>query len=344
MPCRVITDPLQAARALRRGKLVALPTETVYGLGADATNPTAVARLFAAKDRPLFDPLILHLASRAWLPRVAARVPPAAEQLSRRFWPGPLTLVLPRQPSVLDLVTAGLPTVAVRVPRHRLMQQVLAALNRPIAAPSANRFGRLSPTRPEHVLEQLGDVIDYLLDGGKCRVGVESTIVEVDDDNRVTLLRPGGLPLERIEAVVGPVRRHRRTARQRLKAPGQLPQHYAPRTPVRLLRRLPAAPPPGKRWGLLALRPQSCHGYAAQEFLSPEGNLVTAAARLFDALHRLDQLRLERIIALEFPEQGLGRAINDRLRRAAATPTASSRRRTSDRYRTSDRLHTARRP
>lgn len=323
MSCRIITDPLLAARALRRGKLVALPTETVYGLGGDATNPHAVARIFAAKERPLFDPLILHLASRAWLPRVVADVPPAAERLARRFWPGPLTLVLPRKETVLDLVTAGLPTVAVRVPRHKKMQAVLEHLDRPIAAPSANRFGRLSPTRPEHVIEQLGEVIDYVLDGGPCRVGVESTIVQVDAENRVTLLRPGGLPVERIEAVVGPIRRPRRSSRRRPLAPGQLPQHYAPLTPVKLVRRPPLSPPSGKRWGLLALQPQPCRGYAAYGILSTEGNLITAAARFFDVLHQLDRLGLERIVAVELPEHGLGLAINDRLRRAAAASDTS---------------------
>jgi len=318
MTCRIIIDPQQAARALHRGKLVALPTETVYGLGADATNAQAVARIFAAKQRPLFDPLILHLASRDWLPRVVTYVPSAAERLAKKFWPGPLTLVLPKRPDVLDLVTSGLPTVAVRVPRHKLMQQVLAQVGRPVAAPSANRFGRLSPTRPIHVVQQLGDAIDYVLDGGKCRVGVESTILQVDEENRVTLLRPGGLSLERIEAVVGRVRRPRRSTKDQLAAPGMLPSHYAPRTPIRLVKRPPPLPTGRDQWGVLALHSVPCHGYACYEILSEEGNLVTAAARFFDALHRLDQAGLDLIIAVEFPEEGLGRAINDRLRRAAA--------------------------
>jgi L-threonylcarbamoyladenylate synthase len=318
MACRVISDPHLAARALRRGKLVALPTETVYGLGADATNATAVARLFAAKERPLFDPLILHLASRNWLTRVVSRVPAAAERMAKKFWPGPLTLVLPKQPSVLDLVTSDLPTVAVRVPRHKLMQAVIAELDRPVAAPSANRFGQLSPTRPEHVAAQLWDSIDYILDGGKCRVGLESTILQVDDDNQVTLLRAGGLSLERIEAVVGPVQRRRRSAESQPAAPGMLPQHYAPRTPLRLVKRLPPSPPRGSaNWGVLAFRSVPCHGYRLCFILSDEGNLVTAAARFFDALHFLDRLGLDLIVAVEFPNEGLGRAINDRLRRAA---------------------------
>ncbi|MDZ4688235.1 MAG: L-threonylcarbamoyladenylate synthase [Planctomycetaceae bacterium] len=317
MTCRVTTDAAWAADVLRSGGLVALPTETVYGLGADATNPTAVARIFAAKQRPAFDPLIVHLASLAHWQTVATELPPRAAQLAARFWPGPLTLVLPKQSGISDLVTSGLPTVGVRVPRHPLMQAVLELADCPIAAPSANRFGRLSPTRPEHVVEQLGNVIDLILDGGPCAVGVESTIVRPDVDG-VTILRLGGLSVEDIAAVAGPVRLAATESSTAPEAPGMLPQHYAPRTPIALV---PAAPvaPSGSRWGLLTLRPIMCDGYVAIESLTADGDLILAAARFFAALHRLDKLGLDRIIAVEFPEHGLGRAINDRLRRAAAT-------------------------
>uniref|UniRef100_A0A7C2K0J9 Threonylcarbamoyl-AMP synthase n=1 Tax=Schlesneria paludicola TaxID=360056 RepID=A0A7C2K0J9_9PLAN len=318
MTCRLTTDPEEAAAVIRAGGLVALPTETVYGLGADATNSTAVARIFAAKQRPAFDPLIVHLASFEQWPTVATDLPPRARRLAERFWPGPLTLILPRQPRISELVTSGLPTVAVRVPRHPLMHAVLEQAGCPIAAPSANCFGRLSPTRAEHVRDQLGDVIDLILDGGSCDVGVESTIVRPDAE-AATILRVGGLPVEDVAAVAGPVRLATADIPTAPEAPGMLPQHYAPRTPIELVTTAPA-PPTGARWGLLTLAPTARDGYAATEALSETGDLVRAAARFFAALHRLDALGLDRIIAVEFPETGLGRAINDRLRRAAATP------------------------
>lgn len=318
MPCPVTTDPAAAAAALCRGGLVALPTETVYGLGADAGDPKAVARIFAAKNRPFFDPLIVHLADRDWLPRVVAELPPLAERLASRFWPGPLTLVLPKTAAVPDLVTAGLPTVAVRIPRHALMQEVLRLADRPIAAPSANPFGRLSPTTAAHVQEQLGDRIDLILDGGPCTVGVESTILQVAGD-QVLLLRPGGLAVEDVEAVVGPVGRPSPAVADSPAAPGMLPQHYAPRTPIRLVDDVPPCHPAEGRVGLLCLRPATTSGYAAVEALSPTGDLTEAAAGFFEALHRLDASGLNAIVATRFPDVGLGRALNDRLRRAAAS-------------------------
>lgn len=322
MPCPVTTDARRAAEVLRAGGLVALPTETVYGLGANALDPKAVARIFAAKRRPAFDPLIVHLAAFDDWPTVARALPPHAAALARRFWPGPLTLVLPKQPAIPDLVTSGLATVAVRVPAHPLMHAVLERAGCPIAAPSANRFGRLSPTRAEHVVEQLGDDIDLVLDGGPCAVGVESTIVRPDPDG-VTVLRLGGLPVEEIAALAGPVRIAAHESPTSPEAPGMLPQHYAPRTPIVFVAAAAASPPPpGARWGLLALRAdptsRTAGGWVAAEYLTDDGDLVTAAARLFDALHRLDALGLERIVALAFPDEGLGRAINDRLRRASA--------------------------
>jgi L-threonylcarbamoyladenylate synthase len=328
MSCRTTLDPAEAADVLRAGGLVALPTETVYGLGANALDAKAVARIFAAKRRPAFDPLIVHLATLDDWPRVASAMPPRALALARAFWPGPLTLVLPKQPAIPDIVTSGLATVGVRVPNHPLMRAVLERAGCPVAAPSANRFGRLSPTRAEHVVEQLGDDIDLVLDGGPCAVGVESTIVRPDADG-VSVLRLGGLPVEEIEAVAGPVRVAAHESPTAPEAPGMLPQHYAPRTPIALVaaRDLPR-PPAGARGGLLAPDRSTAtapggaaaphDAWRAVEYLSDDGDLVTAAARLFDALHRLDALGLERIVAVACPDRGLGRAINDRLRRAAA--------------------------
>lgn len=322
MPCPVTTEVTRAADVLRAGGLVALPTETVYGLGANALDPKAVARIFAAKRRPAFDPLIVHVAALDDWTKVASAMPARALALARRFWPGPLTLVLPKLPAIPDIVTSGLPTVGVRVPDHALMRAVLERAGCPVAAPSANRFGRLSPTRAEHVLEQLGEDIDLVLDGGPCAVGVESTIVRPDADG-VTVLRLGGLPVEEIAAVAGPVRVAAHESPTAPEAPGMLPQHYAPHTPIVFVAAGEApVPPSGARWGLLALGKDAAaragRAWAATEYLTDDGDLVTAAARLFDALHRLDALGLERIVALALPDQGLGRAINDRLRRAAA--------------------------
>ena len=194
----------QAASLLREGGLVAVPTETVYGLAANALDPKAVARIFAAKERPFFDPLIVHVPDLDWLPRVVSHMPPLAQKLADRFWPGPMTLVLPRAAQIPDLVTSGLPAVGVRIPDHEMTRQLLRLAQVPVAAPSANPFGRLSPTTAEHVAAQLGDRVDAILDGGPCRVGVESTVLKVDE-SQVTLLRPGGIPQEEIESLVGVV-------------------------------------------------------------------------------------------------------------------------------------------
>lgn len=304
------------ADLLKNGGLVALPTETVYGLGANALDPVAVAKIFAAKERPFFDPLIVHIADLDWLPRVASRFPPIAKKLAERFWPGPMTLVLPKSDVVPDLVTSGMPTVGIRIPDHDLTRQAIRLANVPVAAPSANLFGRLSPTTAEHVREQLGGRIDSLLDGGPCRVGVESTILRVDD-SRVTLLRPGGVPIEEIELVVGaPIEREQSTT-EKPAAPGMLESHYAPRTPLTVGQQLPSIAP-WPRSGLLAFEtPPDATPYERVEVLSPDGNLVTAAAQFFQALHRLDAANLDGIFAVAFPDRGLGRALNDRLKRAA---------------------------
>jgi len=323
MSCPIGKDVAWAARLLREGKLVGFATETVYGLGANALDVNAVARIFAAKNRPYFDPLIVHVADRSWLPRLVATWPKQAEQLAQRFWPGPLTLVLPKTDLVPDLVTAGLPSVAVRVPAHSQALELLRLADVPVAAPSANPFGQLSPTCAEHVADRLGDMIDYLLDGGPCSVGVESTVLLLEP-HRAVLLRPGGVPLEEIEAVLGavvvPVQEPATApspSPSSALAPGMLPQHYAPRTPLRVVEQLPVAAP-RERTGLLILQPcPAADRFAAVEVLSTQGDLTEAAANFFAALRRLDAANLQQILAVPFPDERLGRALNDRLKRAA---------------------------
>jgi L-threonylcarbamoyladenylate synthase len=304
----------KAARILRSGGLVAFPTETVYGLGANALDAQAAARVFEAKQRPAFDPLIVHVASREMLEQVAAEVPPQAEALIERFWPGPLTLVLPRAPVVPGIVTAGLPTVAVRMPGHPVALELLRCAGVPVAAPSANPFGYLSPTRAEHVARMLGDRVDLILDGGLTTHGVESTIVLLGE--RPTVLRYGAVPLEELEPVTGPLALGVGESLKPL-VPGQLPQHYAPRTPIRIARPEEVPARGRKKLGYLAFKDVP-RGFGVVKVLSPTGDLREAAAHLFEALHQLDMLGLEAIYAEPVPEEGLGRAIMDRLRRAAA--------------------------
>ena len=221
---------LQAAKIIRHGGIVAFPTETVYGLGADAFNPLAVARIFEAKRRPYFDPLIVHVANPADVKKLVEEIPSNAKKLTERFWPGPLTVVLFKEENIPDIVTAGLPTVAIRMPNHPMALSLIIESKCPIAAPSANPFGYLSPTTAEHVREQLGDQVDLILDGGPCPVGVESTIVSfLEEEPR--LLRPGGVSLEEIESIIGKVKISP-IEEERPSAPGMLPKHYAPRTPI----------------------------------------------------------------------------------------------------------------
>ncbi len=307
-----------AARALAEGGLVAFPTETVYGLGADAANARAVARLFAAKDRPSFNPLISHVADLAQARRLA-RFDPAAARLAAAFWPGPLTLVLPKTDDcpVSELATAGLDTIAVRMPDHPVAREILAAFAGPVVAPSANRSGRLSPTSAAHVLADLEGRIDLLIDGGPTQVGIESTVVACLDATAF-LLRPGGLPRSRIEAVLGfeltdPPRADAGAAPA---APGMLGSHYAPKARLRLEVR---AVEPGE--ALLAFGPALASGAehaAAVLNLSPAGDLVEAAANLFSHLRALDAAGVATIAAMPVPRADIGEAINDRLARAAA--------------------------
>ena len=316
MSARITADVAAARAVLEAGGLVAIPTETVYGLAGDAFRPETVARIFAAKARPHFDPLIVHLADAQQLPRVARDIPDLAWRLAREFWPGPLTMVLPKQEGVPDLVTSGLDTVAVRVPDHPLTTQLLRASGLALAAPSANPFGYLSPTLASHVAEQLGDTIDLILDGGPCRVGVESTIVRVDASG-VTLLRPGGISVEQLESVCGSVQTLAPGRHQQPVAPGLLPSHYAPRKPLQLVEDWPSLAE-RSQLGCLTCEQPAPTGFLACETLPADEHWVGAAAHFFQALHRLDQAPVAGLVAKLFPEQGLGLALNDRLRRAAA--------------------------
>jgi L-threonylcarbamoyladenylate synthase len=305
----------EAAALLRDGGLVAFPTETVYGLGADATSERACAAIFAAKGRPQFNPLISHIADASDAKRFVAWTA-TADRLAASFWPGPLTLVLPRAPgsAIALLTTAGLDTVAIRAPAHPVAQALIRAAGRPLAAPSANRSGAVSPTRAEHVAESLGSRVPLILDGGPCRVGVESTVLDLSTSMPV-LLRPGGATREAIEAIIGPIAvsdalPSGNTAR---KSPGQLESHYAPSCPVRLNAIEVAADE-----GLLAFGSAAPSGARITCNLSPTGDLAEAAANLFAALRALDRPEIARIAVTPIPETGLGLAINDRLRRAAA--------------------------
>lgn len=299
----------EAARLLQRGDVAAFPTETVYGLGADATDPAAVAKIFAAKGRPSFNPLISHIAELAQLDELV-EVDGRARQLAAAFWPGALTLVLPRKRDcpVAAAVSAGLPSLALRMPAHPLARELLRQAGRPIAAPSANRSGQVSPTTAQHVRDSLGADI-AVLDGGPCPVGLESTVIGLTGPKPL-LLRPGGIAAEEIEAVLGEKLGLPQDAE--LQSPGMLLKHYAPRLPVRL-----NATAAVGREGLLSFGP-ALPGFATIYPLSARGDLAEAAARLYAGLHALDQVPgIEGIAVMPIPSHGLGTAINDRLTRAA---------------------------
>ena len=307
----------RAAKIIKGGGVVAFPTETVYGLGADAFNPLAVARIFEVKRRPYFDPLIVHVANPSDVKKLAKETPSNAKKLIERFWPGPLTIVLLKEEKIPDIVTAGLLTLAIRMPNHPMALALIEESKCPIAAPSANPFGYLSPTTAEHVRDQLGDEVDLILDGGPCPVGVESTIVSFLEEKPV-LLRPGGVSLEEIESVIGKVEIP--SIEGRPSAPGMLPKHYAPRTPIVLdWSQKDLDLYKGKNIGLLLFQePKDDLKYHSIEILSAKGDLREAAANLFAAVRRLDALHLDVIVAEPISEVGLGRAIMDRLRRAAS--------------------------
>lgn len=322
----------EACALLRAGEIVALPTETVYGLAADALNPEAVAKVFAAKERPSFDPLIVHIASRGDLKKVAI-VPDdladAVQKLTAAFWPGPLTLILPKHPDVPDLVTSGLPTVAVRQSAHPVFRAVGKELGHPIAAPSANRFGRISPTSASAVMKELGGRIPLIVDAGACSEGVESTIISIEPREGkkpvFRLHRAGPITKEQLQDY-GRVEKVREISAEAPQAPGQLASHYAPLTPLILLEN-PAdfVPEEGKKYGLLSYRGDDdspyvqLHDWETVEALSPgSGKLAEAAIRLFFVMRQLDEAGLDAIVAEPVSETGLGVAIMDRLRRASS--------------------------
>jgi L-threonylcarbamoyladenylate synthase len=307
-----------ALAILRKGETVALPTETVYGLGADAFDPIAIAKIFEAKERPRFDPLIVHLPDRDWLERVAeipAQDRQLLEKLVDRFWPGPFTIVLPRKSIVPEIVTAGMDTVAVRISAHPIFGEIIRAFGRPLAVPSANRFGRVSPTTAQHVLDELPGRIPLIVDAGPTEHGIESTIVAVRD-GKIDVLRRGPVTPEQLSsfAEVGII-----TSAEKISAPGQLPSHYAPKTLLRLIDNVNSfSPAEDQRVGLLVWNPvEPKEGFVAIRRLSERGDFREAAANLFRQLRELDQLDLDLIVAEPVPEEGLGAAIMDRLRRAS---------------------------
>ena len=310
-----------AVRVLRAGGLVAVPTETVYGLAADASDPDAVSRVFAAKGRPVDHPLIVHLASGASLARWARHVPEQASRLAEAFWPGPLTMVLERHPSVLDAVTGGQDTVALRVPSHPVTQRILRAFGGGLAAPSANRFGQVSPTTAHHVCDGLAGSVELVVDGGACEVGVESTIAAFEGDE-VVILRPGGVTGEAIAGVLG--RPASSAARGTVRAPGMLASHYAPATALELCsdggvaRRAAALASLGKRVGVLSLERTEAPGAAA--VWDAGGDMAAFARSLYHHLRQADVEALDVLVVALPPDEGLGAAVRDRLRRAARRP------------------------
>jgi L-threonylcarbamoyladenylate synthase len=319
----ISTDRAAAVELLRKGEIVALPTETVYGLAADALNPIAVAKIFEAKERPRFDPLIVHLPFRDWLERIAD-VPEHNGQLisklADRFWPGPFTIVLPKRSIVPEIVTAGLDTVALRISAHPVFSEIIQLFGKPLAAPSANRFGRVSPTTAQHVLDELDARIPLIIDAGPTEHGIESTIITVRG-NSIDILRRGPVTAEqlsefaKIKLAASPARK--------ISAPGQLPSHYAPRTPLRLIDNAESfSPEKNQRVGLLAWDRQLTGDrrsltFAAIRRLSEKQDLREAAANFFRYLRELDVLGLDLIVAERVPSQGLGAAILDRLERAS---------------------------
>ena len=323
------SDVEEACRLLLAGACVAIPTETVYGLAANALDPLAAIKIFEIKNRPVFDPLIVHVSDRETVRIYTNTVPAAAYVLMERFWPGPLTILLPRNERIPDLVCSGLPRVALRMPAHPLTLELLRQLPFPLAAPSANPFGYISPTNAGHVWDQLQGKIPYILDGGPCQIGLESTIVGFEEDQPV-VYRLGGLSLELLQETIGPLKIQLNQSSNPA-APGMLLAHYAPRKPLVIGHVNPQGdlldedgepvsfPLPAARIGLLRFRPGPLSDSRVTLALSltQEGDLSEAARNIFSALRTLDQSDADVILAERCPEEGLGRAVNDRLRRAA---------------------------
>ena len=313
-------DILKALHLLKNGALVSIPTETVYGLAGNALNEDAVLKIFEVKNRPSFDPLIVHISEFSQLEMLVTHMPDKAGKLASKFWPGPLTLLLEKKNIIPDIVTAGLKTVAIRIPDHPLSLKLLSTIDFPLAAPSANPFGYISPTTAKHVNDQLGDRIEYILDGGPCEIGIESTIIGFDKDMPV-IYRLGGKSIEDIEEVVGEVIVKKHGSSQP-SSPGALSSHYAPDKKVLLVEsstNYSNFDP--KVTGLLRFKnifPNFPIGN--QIVLAPSGRLTEAAKNLFAAMRDLDHMEVDHILVELMPEEGLGRAINDRLRRAAYKP------------------------
>jgi len=315
---QVSTDRNSAVELLRQGEAVALPTETVYGLAADALNPIAVAKIFEAKGRPRFDPLIIHLPDPGWLEKVADPLEQdrrLVSSLAEKFWPGPFTMVLPKHDIIPEIVTAGLETVAVRISAHPIFSEIVSAFGKPLSAPSANRFGRISPTTAKHVLDELNGHIPLIIDAGPTTHGIESTIVAVHD-GKIDILRRGPITSEQLSKFgeVGIA-----TEREKISVPGQLPSHYAPKTPLRIVDNLKSfTPMTNERYALLAWTPiKNDERFVAIRNLSRQQDLREAAANLFRYLRELDALDVDLIVAERVPGEGLGAAILDRLQRAS---------------------------
>ena len=308
---------LKAASLLKVGNVVAIPTETVYGLAANAFNEDAVRKIFEIKGRPLFNPLIVHIKSIDFLDELANNIPPKAKQLAQHFWPGSLTLVLPKKDIVPSIITAGKDTVAVRVPNHPVTLALLNSLNFPLAAPSANPFGTISPTEAKHVSDYFNEAIPMVLDGGICQNGIESTIIGFEHDEPI-LYRLGSITVEEIEKIIGKisVKNKKEIAPD---APGMLEKHYAPKTKTHLELDVNAfiQKHPNKKIGVLLFNQRiEENTFIHQEILSENGNYKQAAVNLYSAMHRLDKLGLDLIVAERFPDIDLGKSINDRLERA----------------------------
>lgn len=315
---KIGTDISFAKQLLQNNELVAIPTETVYGLAANGLNADAVLKIYETKNRPAFNPLILHVAGIEHARKLVESFSPVALKLAEHFWPGPLTLVLKKQAHVPDIVSAGLDSIGIRIPNHPLSLELLKQLDFPLAAPSANPSGYVSPTTPQHVQQQLGEKVQYILDGGACTVGIESTILKVTGDE-VTLLRLGGIESEKIEKVIGTSGRLRRLTHQgNIEAPGMMSSHYAPGKKL-LLGDIEEnlVKHSGKRLGILSFKKAFKYPSATELILSPSGDLHEAARNLFSYLRKLDAADIEIILAEPAPDEGLGKAINDRLQRAA---------------------------
>ncbi len=311
------TNITKAAEIIRHGGTVAFPTETVYGLGANGLDPVAVAKIFDIKKRPSFNPLILHINNKEQLKSICEVDSPRIETLINKFWPGPLTLVLKKKSIVPEIVTADNPTVAVRMPSNEIALSLIEKSGLPIAAPSANLFNNLSPTSADHVYKQLGDNVDLILDGGSTEVGVESTIVEVDG-NDIYLLRPGGVIKEELETTLNS-RLKRKPSSQDPNSPGQLPFHYSPRTPLKFINEVDLNNLSSKKVGGIFLsKINDSFNCDESTILSEKSDMREAAAKLFSVLHKMDEKNLDLILVEKIPEEGLGLAIMDRLKKAAA--------------------------